>query len=187
MCSFIVRKFSSFSNLSVALHNGGRSFFTASVVVTSAAFSRPATIEKKPLILKWHTLNIHSLRDSIRVAHWWDHWAPPTNVAQVRIPATKPYVVYMLLHSRFWRRYATLLCGGAFRDDIKNDGCIADYTIFRSSLLLVLSLVPIEVFLFVIWLCPLHKNQRNTSKFQFDLERTESTRFNELLRTPYRR
>ena len=78
------------------------------------------------------------------------------------------------------------LWGGAFRDDIKNDGCIADYTIFRSSLLLVLSLVPIEVFLFVIWLCPLHKNQRNTSKFQFDLERTESTRFNELLRTPKR-
>ena len=51
------------------------------------------------------------------------------------------------------------LWGGAFRDDIKNDGCIADYTIFRSSLLLVLSLVPIEVFLLVIWLCPLYKNQ----------------------------
>ena len=76
------------------------------------------------------------------------------------------------------------LWGGAFRDDIKNDGCIADYTIFRSSLLLVLSFVPIKVFLLVIWLCPLYKT--NTSKFQFDLERTESTRFNELLRTPKR-
>ena len=91
--------------------------------------------------------------------------------------ATQPFLA-SLRNAPLW--------GGAFRDDMKNDGCIADYTIFRSSLLLVLSLVPIEVFLFVIWLCPLHKNQRNTSKFQFDLERTESTRFNELLRTPKR-
>ena len=159
MCSFIVRKFSGFWNLSVALHNGGRSFFTASVVVTSGAFSRPATIEKKPLILKWlHSTSIHfgtalgwridEITD--RPPPMWPGSYPGDETVCSLHAATQPFLA-SLRNAPLW--------GGAFRDDIKNDGCIADYTIFRSSLLLVLSLVPIEVFLLVIWLCPLYKNQ----------------------------
>ena len=156
MCSFIVRTFSGFSNLSVALHNGGRSFFTASVVVTSAAFSRPATIEKKPVILKWlHSTSIHfGTALGWRIDEITDRpppmWPRLASRRSSLHAATQPFLA-SLRNAPLW--------GGAFRDDMKNDGCIADYSIFRSTLLLVLSLVPIEVFLLVMWLCALYKNQ----------------------------
>ena len=42
--------------------------------------------------------------------------------------------MFSLLHKRFQCRQATLLptkCGGALRDDTEN-GCVADYQMFRS-------------------------------------------------------
>ena len=92
MSSFvIVRNFHCFLNLSVALHTGCSSFFTASVVVASA-LGRPATIEKKPLTLKSihstsiFTLEEHQVGPLMRAS-------PPTKVDQVRISASTSYVV----------------------------------------------------------------------------------------------
>ena len=93
--------------------------------------------------------------------------SPPTNVDQVRISASTSYVVcYTAVFSVVTH---ALLWGGALRDDTKN-GCLADYTICSERFFSWYSVYFLSI-------------KTSTSKFPFDVERTESTRFNELLRS----
>ena len=103
-----VRKFRGFLNLSVALHTTGSSFFTASIVVASA-FGRPATIEKKPLMLKsLHSTSIHfggalgwRIDESIT-----SHQCGPGSYPGVDTIWFEDHQVYMM--NFYWKEFAPL-------------------------------------------------------------------------------